>query len=30
MDNLKDEALAATMKAAVQRLVELANVVSRG
>ena len=30
MDNLKDEALAATLKAAVQRLVELANVVSRG
>jgi len=30
MDNLKDEALAAALKAAVQRLVELANVVSRG
>jgi len=30
MDNLKDEAFAAALKAAVQRLVELANVVSRG
>jgi len=29
MDNLRDEALAATLKAAVQRLVELANVMSR-
>ena len=30
MDNLKDEAVAATLKAVVRRLVELANVVSRG
>ena len=30
MDNLKDEALAAALKAAVQRLVELTNVMSRG
>ena len=30
MDTLRDEALAATLKAAVQRLVELASVVSRG
>ena len=30
MDNLKDEALTATLKAAVRRLVELANVMSRG
>ena len=29
MDNLRDETLAATLKAAVQRLVELANVMSR-
>ena len=29
MDNLKDEALAAALKAAAQRLVELAGVMSR-
>jgi hypothetical protein len=29
MDNLRDETLAATLKAAIIRLVELANVMSR-